>query len=158
MVQTTMSDRLTALTYRLLAMLAFAGLSLAGCAEDVGVELVPVTGLVKLDSQPLPNARVVFTPKAGRPSAGLTDETGRYELFYTSEEAGVLPGSHTVSISTFIEPDSDSDDPARQQGRPETVPTIYNRKSTLIHEIAPDQAEPVDFELKSKSDGRTASR
>ena len=131
--------------------------SLPGCAEDVGVELVPITGVVKLDSQPLANARVVFSPKNGRPSAGTTDAEGRYELFYTVDEPGVLPGSHTISISTFIEPDSDSDDPARQQGRRESVPAIYNRRSTLSHEIAPEHAQPVDFDLKSPADGRTAA-
>lgn len=129
---------------------------LAGCGEDVGVELVPITGVVTLDSKPLANARVIFAPTNGRPSAGTTDAEGRYELFYTVEEPGVLPGSHTVSISTFLEPDSDSDDPEKQHGRPESVPTIYNRRSTLSHEIAPEHSEPVDFELKT--DGRTAAR
>lgn len=153
-----MSQRLNVLPDRWLTIVALACCGLAGCSEDVGVELVPVTGVVTIDSQPLPNARVVFTPKSGRPSAGLTDDAGQYELFYTVEEPGVLPGPHTISISTFIEPDSDSDDPARQQGRPESVPTIYNRKSTLTQEVAPEQSEPVNFELKSQGDGRTASR
>lgn len=142
---------------RMLAATAAACCGLAGCGEDVGVELVPITGVVKLDSQPLANARVVFSPKNGRPSAGTTDAEGRYELYYTVDEPGVLPGSHTISISTFLEPDSDTDDPARQKGRPESVPAIFNRRSTLTHEIAPEQSEPVNFELKSPADGRTAA-
>jgi len=34
----------------------------------------------------------------------------------------------------------------------------YVGKSTLSHEIAPEHSEPVDFELKSTADGRTAAR
>lgn len=145
---------------RLSSLLAATGVltALAGCSGDDGVELVPVTGVVKLDSQPLANARVVFMPKSGRPSAGMTDAEGRYELFYTVDEPGVLPGPHTISISTFVEPDSDTDDPVRQKGQPESIPSIYNRKSTLTQEITPEHSEPVNFELKSKTDGRTASR
>jgi hypothetical protein len=143
--------------WAILAVTAATFCGLVGCGEDVGVELVPITGVVKLDSQPLANARVVFSPKNGRPSAGTTDAEGRYELFYTVDEPGVLPASHTISISTFIEPDSDSDDPARQKGQPESVPAIFNRKSTLTHEIEPEHSEPVNFELKSPTDGRTAA-
>ena len=48
--------------------------------------------------------------------------------------------------------------PVRQQGQPETVPSIYNRKSTLSQEVRPELARPVDFELTSQNDGRTVSK
>jgi len=105
-----------------------------------------------------PNARVVFRPKSGRPSAGTTDAEGRYEVLYTVDEPGALPGPHTISISTFVEPNSDSDDPVQQKGQPEGVPAVYNRKSTLTHDIDPEHSEPVDFDLQSKPDGRTAAK
>lgn len=130
---------------------------ISGCGDDVGVDLVPIAGVVTLDSQPLANAKVVFQPQNGRPSVGVTDDQGRYELLYTLDEPGALPGSHTISISTFLEPDSDSDDPVRMQGRKETVPATYNHRSTLTLEIAPDHAELVNFELTT-GDDRTASR
>jgi hypothetical protein len=66
------------------------------------VELIPITGVVTLGSKPLANAGAIFSPANERPSARTTDAEGPYELFCTVNEPGVLPGSHTVSISTFM--------------------------------------------------------
>ena len=128
-------------------------INVSGCA-DQGVELVEIEGTVMLDNKPLHDAQVVFRPESGRPSIGITDFDGHYVLRYTEEDAGALPGTHKVSISTYLEPDTDTDDPVRSEGFPEKVPAVYNTKTTLSQDVSPDHSEPVNFDLKS--DDRTA--
>jgi len=78
---------------------------LAGCNGDI----VPVSGRVTLDGQPLANAVVTFQPirdsSAEPPTAmgsvGQTDAEGRYVLQLVDPDiAGALVGEHVVTIST----------------------------------------------------------
>ncbi len=129
----------------------FAGLLmlLAGCGGS-SVTLVPVTGTVYLDDQPLANAKIVFTPAEGRASFATTDAQGRYKLLYTADLAGAVTGKHRVTISTFIEPDPESSIEERKLGQVEKVPAKYNKKSTLEMEVSTADREPMDFKLSSK--------
>ncbi len=69
------------------AVIALGGLLLAGCGPSSDVpKLAPVHGVVTMDGKPLANATVRFIPESGRPSVGVTDEQGRYELNYTDEQ------------------------------------------------------------------------
>lgn len=126
------------------AWLVIAALA-AGCGKD-GPELASVEGVVVLDGQPLADATVLFTPvAAGRPSAALTDASGHYELIYTGDRDGALPGEHTVRVSTFVGGDPDSG----RVGAPERVPAKYNEKTELKRIIEPD-GSVVDLELDSR--------
>lgn len=122
----------------------------SGCGGGDQVTLVPVHGTVTLDGQPLPDATVTFTPLTGRASFGVTDAQGRYQLKYTADRPGAVASSHKVTISTFLERDTDSSDPVKQAGRLETVPEIYNKKTTLQMEVSPADRDPMDFRLESK--------
>jgi len=102
------------------------------------LNLVDVSGTVTLDGQPLPGARVLFRPKQGRPSAGITDDVGHYKLQYTAEKPGALPGEHSVIITT-----------ASEESGKEVVPARYNVKSTLKVSVDPGQRTH-DFALDSK--------
>jgi hypothetical protein len=61
-----------------------AALTLCGCSKGPP-PIVPVEGVVLLDNQPLPHARVRFAPNLQGPGGdylaeGITDENGRFEL------------------------------------------------------------------------------
>jgi hypothetical protein len=80
---------------------------LSGCNSDI----VPVSGRVTLDGQPLANAVVTFQPirdsSAEPPTAtgsvGQTDAEGRYVLRLVDPDiAGALVGEHVVTISTAM--------------------------------------------------------
>jgi hypothetical protein len=140
-----------AVSHRLFVAL---GLSLAtGCFGGSKVpELAEVTGTVKLDGQPLPQATVTFSPQVqdgqeGRPSTGATDESGEYSLHYSTTESGARPGQYRVSISTF-RPAGEDKDGNEVDGTPETVPSVYNSQTTLTADVKLD-GPPIDFELKS---------
>jgi len=114
----------------------------SGCGSD-GPDVVPVSGTIRLGGEPLSNATVLFTPVAGgRPSAAVTDAEGRYELIYTRDREGALPGEHVVSISTFRDGDPDQDQPPAR----ERVPAQYNVQSQLRQTVTSD-TDALDFEL-----------
>jgi hypothetical protein len=84
--------RLTTLLF--LALLA----ALPGCGPS-RPGTVPVRGTVTLDGQPLAGAAVMFMPPAGRPAAGVTDQTGQFQLTTFANQDGALLGPHAVTVS-----------------------------------------------------------
>ena len=122
--------------------------TVVGCGGDA-LGLVEVTGTVTLDGGPLADADVIFQPADGRPSIGRTDAEGHYDLNYMEGKQGALPGTHQVRITTFVERDPDHADPIVQAGRPERLPAIYNRQTTLTAELKPDQSNTIDFALET---------
>src|SRR3977135_1292047 len=77
----------------------------AGCHRDV----VPVSGRVTLNGQPLAGAVVTFQPRgntqsprpAGTGSIGHTNEQGRFSLrMVKPDQPGAVVGDHTVTIGT----------------------------------------------------------
>jgi hypothetical protein len=116
----------------------------AGCSSD-GPEIAPVEGTVYLDGQPLEGAYLKFQPPNGRPSVGLTDADGQYEMIYSRQENGALVGEHTVTISTFQRGSREDGIPPV----PEKVPTKYNSQSELKKTVEAEH-NTIDFELKSE--------
>ena len=132
------------------AALSLCVLSLVlGCG--VGGADIPdighVVGTVTMDSKPLSGALVTFQPEGGRPSAGRTDENGKYELVYSRNNNGALPGMHVVSISTLDEGDPDSGIEATK----ETIPAKYNVQSELTTTVVAGD-NTIDFDLDSEGE------
>ncbi len=116
-------------------------LLLAGCGPGDG--LATVKGKVTLNGEPLEGAIVQFQPTAegGSPSAGKTDAKGRYELMYTFDQPGAMPGEHVVSIRTAAEYYDEED----AEGE-ERIPAKYNSQSELKRTVEPGR-NTFDFEL-----------
>jgi hypothetical protein len=69
--------------------------ALVGCgSEAIGT----VSGTVTRAGKPVPDLAVVFVPEQGRPSRGLTDGDGRYELLYMPGQPGARVGKHRVTV------------------------------------------------------------
>lgn len=119
--------RTALLTIPVRCLVAFLVFGCFGC-RPVYDNVSPVTGRVTLDGAPLADAQVMFQPVAGRPSVGITDGSGGYELLYTIRVKGAQNGMHTVMVTTAQ---------TRQDGTtgPERVPSTYNVKSTLEKEV-----------------------
>jgi hypothetical protein len=134
-------------------LLSFAFLIAAGCG---GERIVPVSGKVTLDGQPLAKATVSFQPvakpgslNAGPASSAKTDTQGHYKLKGIAGQDGALVGEHRVMISLQMN-DPNGDD--RRRGGPpqiDKVPARYNKDTELKFQVtaATDKA---DFELLSK--------
>jgi hypothetical protein len=69
----------------------------AGCGGSP--KLLPVSGVVTLDGQPLSDAGVLFCPIANGPAASdTTDARGRFQLV-TVNMPGAIVGSYRVSVA-----------------------------------------------------------
>ena len=81
-----------------LLLLFFA---LPGCGRPKIDGLVPVSGTVTYNGEPLAEATIGFTPREFQPGdrlgTGKSDDQGRFEL-RTIGELGVLPGEYTVVV------------------------------------------------------------
>ena len=140
--------------------LAVGLLALAGGCGKSDPSLVPVTGTVTLNDQPLANATVTFIPKDGTPGfggVGRTDAAGKYALKGSRDDAaGVPPGEYRVVVSKRLMPDgtevpaNDNTPPMNSPAR-ESLPEAYSSMSlsTLSATVRPG-AGPMDFAMKVK--------
>ena len=143
-----MQTRSLSTTGRLVGLLSL--LSGCGTAE---YPLVPVSGIVTLDGEPLVGAAIVFQPKStgnsgkvAPGSVGRSDSRGHYELSTVNDEPGASPGRHKVRIYSYSPesaPVSDTDSGENK----ERVPDRYNYRSQLFLEVPSTGTDSADFQL-----------
>jgi hypothetical protein len=142
----------------------------AGCggSKVPTYDLVPVSGTVKLNGAPLPDADVAFifdgdpaqAPRQYFGSAGKTDANGKYEIA-TNAQKGCVEGKFKVVISKYtdpqgnpinVDPESGLDlEQLKQQGQAvESIPPQYSDidQTTLTAvEVTAGKPDGYDFEL-----------
>lgn len=157
-------------------VLIFASLSpwLAGCGEG-GVSVVPVSGTITLNGQPLEGATVFFTPAAdnptGTPGTDTTGPEGNYKLQY-SGRFGVAPGKYKVLVSkeynsllaeangdlaeddlemlrVMAEPSPGDPEPRQAGGVSEAK--IVEAKETFDREVLTGEENIFEFDLKASA-------
>ncbi len=74
-----------------------------------------VSGILTVSGQPVPNVIIHFVPAKGRPSTGVTDAKGAFELRYEKDVPGVLPGDHKVWIE--YRPGTPAEEMAMREGK-----------------------------------------
>lgn len=133
-------------------------------APEFVSRLVPVSGTISLDGEPLEGATVIFFPDVEHPggenASGQTDATGTYQLTTSiggqGAQPGAVPGRYRVMISKFVMPDGSPLPPemteadAEADGGQQVVPSRYSNyeRPTLDAEVT--EGENVhDFELSS---------
>lgn len=124
-----------------------------GCSSSAA-PIVPVSGRVTLDGQPLRKALVQFMPVArpnsieapGPGSTGVTDENGNYTLTTIGAAApGAVAGDHIVAIYTVFGPSQRSD----AGGGKEILPAKYHSATELKFTVRPGDANVANWELTS---------
>ncbi|WP_144060271.1 carboxypeptidase-like regulatory domain-containing protein [Rhodopirellula sallentina] len=117
-----------------------------GCGPE-GPEIVPVTGTVLQNGQPVSNASITFYAAQGRPSYGTSDANGNYSLEYSRDVEGAVVGSHTVVVTmTSLGPP-----PAVEAGAPSSrraAPTRGRREGGPMEVTLP---EPVVVSADTES-------
>ncbi len=111
------------------SLLLLAALSVAGCGGAGGPELLPVSGRLTLDGQPLPHKTIRFVPEPGTPGLGAgatTDATGMYTLLAARPQAtrdmpGAPAGAYRVVVT---EPMFPIDTPLPKAAGQEPAPAI----------------------------------
>jgi hypothetical protein len=141
-------------------------LLLAGCSS--GRKIVPVSGVVKVNGQPYPNAIVTFQPlgtdddqNPGRGSSGRTGPDGRYTLVYDGEKSGALTGKHRVRIATDFsaggapKDDKSDTDPNWRPGRmAEIIPPEWHDLSKHEFDVPPGGTDQANFDIETKAPGK----
>lgn len=128
-------------------VVVMAGL-LAGCG---GSHLVPVSGKVTLDGQPLGDVTVTFQPQAsgtgteaGTGSFGATDTGGTFALRSSlDDQPGATVGRHRVTFASRGEVASDAG------GVAEKIPARY-RTEGLEFDVPAGGTDRANFELSSR--------
>lgn len=116
---------------------------LSGCG---GGDFGSVSGKVTLDGKPLKGAYVEFQPvHKGRPSSGVTDQNGHYELMYTADQEGAEIGEHTVRITLEK---TGKDKFGGEITLAQLVPAKYNVESILKRKVKAGDQE-FNFPLKT---------
>ena len=121
------------------------GILVLVCGCGHGPKLVPVSGTVKLDGQPLTDATVNFLfNDYPRPAVGRTDTSGKFSLSYNNR-AGAPLGACKVMI--------------RKQGKAagdaalrELIPGRYNSNTQLQFEVTKQGPNEFNLDLNSTPD------
>lgn len=138
-----------------------------GCGGSSGPKLpdpVKVSGVVALDSQPLPSAMVFFVPEGGKEmgngATGITDANGTFELVTVRGKGrktpGAVPGNYKVWISRLVGPDGSpivpaSDVPPADLGAVESLPSRYSdMMMTELKANVTAQGGNFDFRITSQ--------
>jgi len=117
---------------------------LAGCGGP-DYTLVPVSGTVTLDGQPVANANVSFEPQAEGPGCyATTDAKGRFELrSVLDDRPGAVAGTHVVRITTARE-GNPNDDAAELIG--ELAPERF-LDGSVTFEVPAEGTDGANFDL-----------
>tara|TARA_R110002111_G_scaffold1157_1_gene8175 strand:- start:37125 stop:37580 length:456 start_codon:yes stop_codon:yes gene_type:complete len=82
----------------------------AGCSsEEAGPELIPVSGIITVDGNPLPLAGISFRPDETKGNSspyqpgGTADENGKYDLIAAAKQ-GASPGWYKVVVFPYSPP------------------------------------------------------
>ena len=141
-------------------------LTLAGCDSMFvsKTKVVPVSGRITLDDEPLAHAKVLFVPVVEKNqdnllnvvSYGVTDEMGGFILQLDAGGDGAVIGKHIVFITTRQEEAGSKVDSAGKEFQlaqcDEKVPARYNRDTQLTYHVCECGNARADFELRSKVD------
>ena len=149
--------------WRLVAVAALCA-AFGGCSKGkVAPEgLVPVTGTVTLDGQPLAGALVTYIPTGTQTgvvdAAGETDDQGKFKLLtFEGQEEGAVPGEYRVVISKLVKADGSIAKPTKDKspmqlmldGAKETVPAEYSDLAfSKLKATVPQGGGTNDFPLK----------
>src|SRR5215203_6710467 len=105
---------------------ALLAASSVGCTKS---DMIPVTGVLTLNGQPVADAEVMFNPKTkGRFAVGKTDATGHFKLSTGAPDDGAVPGEYAVTLCEYYPPDKP---PKMTSGPlPSRFPQKYGNPST----------------------------
>lgn len=139
---------------KLLAIVCFflATSAVCGCGQN-GNKIVPVSGKVTLDGEPLAGGVINFQPQAaarsstaGPGSSSRIDENGSFRLETIDGIDGAAVATHKVKVYSYSPETPVASD--RDTGpRKERVPAKYNYQTTLTFEVPSEGTAEANFEL-----------
>jgi hypothetical protein len=137
---------------RLFVCSALIGMTgfLAGCGGGSTVpKLAPASGTITMDGAPAAGVTVSFNPAGSNKATGgmgVSGADGKYKILHRSGEAGVEPGSYSVTFSRMVQPDGSpvpaGTNPLDVSGV-ESIPATFTEKA----EVPPEGGSAFDFTI-----------
>ncbi|QDV49864.1 DUF4198 domain-containing protein [Gimesia fumaroli] len=128
---------------------------LIGCGGNSEIPVVPVSGQITLDGQPLADVSISFVPQAesvsspdvGPGSMAKTDSEGRFTLITVDGRDGAVVASHIIRIVPAIDDSSTPDDPGprRELRLPKSA-----QDGSIRFQVPEDGTEQADFKLATR--------
>lgn len=148
MNRTTMSNIFRHSRWLTPASVAVVAFTAAGCGGNTGRQ--EVSGVVKIDGQPLAKGEISLRPLEKGPAAAGRIENGRFEL---NERKGPLPGPYAVTIESYQETGKMIalvDSPGTKVNEIlQTIPSRYNDRTELRVEVQNGGDNFFEFELQT---------
>lgn len=133
-----------------LLLLTLIATTLTGCGGSSDrLKVVPVSGVVTFNGQPLPNGSLLFVPVQDGPSAqAILKSDGTFSAGTYETADGVVPGEYQVSITAFdipVDQELDASAPSPKS----LIPDRYRspEQSGLTATITGDGKNELRFEL-----------
>ena len=109
-----------------LSVLVCVTMFILGCGGSSVPQLGSVSGTVTKGDQPVSGVKVTFAPKEeGRPSSGLTDDQGKFDLMYNVDEKGAVIGMHTITLAPVDDEENYEDGDEDGEGNEDKAITDY---------------------------------
>lgn len=122
----------------------FGCLLLSACSGGTKpITLHQVSGKLTINGSMAPNIVIHFDPEKGRPSTGVTDASGSFEMRYEKDRTGTIPGTHKVWIE--YRPASPAEDMAIREGKGPLTPEVqealkkYGSSTTTPYKVTVDK-------------------
>lgn len=120
---------------------ACVSLGLVGCGNS-GPQVVQIDGLATRGGKPVPFLTLNFTPEQGRPSWGVTDADGKFDLKYTDQQQGGVVGKHKVFLAFRPRSPKEEDELARGIKRP------HPEQRAILEKYGNADTSPLEVEIK----------
>ena len=122
-------------------------LIVAGCGSSDG--LVPVSGVITHDGQPVPALYVKFESAGGDSAWATTDQQGRYELRSTAGKVGVKRGAYRVWVEYRLDdPGASTDDTAQKMLE---LQQTFGRDSSTLQLEVPGATSDLNISLDAQN-------
>jgi hypothetical protein len=145
------------------ALLAAALAAATGCGEKS--KYVPVSGVVRVNGKPYPNAMVYFQPvgskedpNPGRGSTAKTDESGRFVLKTEDDKDGAVVGKHQIKVRTYENNNMVGYDPAKgssdrqpepPRGKVDPIPADWRSIGDHTFEVPAGGTDQANFDISN---------
>lgn len=123
-------------------MALLLAVSCSGCSSGDTPPLGQVSGVVKLDGDPLEGVIVVFKPTEGRAAVATTDAAGEYELEFAYKVPGCQVGKTKVSFEWPL-----------GATNAKSLSQKYTTQSELTEEVAAG-SNTINFDLETEGQAK----
>jgi hypothetical protein len=121
-----------------------AALALTLAASGCSSRLVKVTGRLTYHGEPVPSTLVTFWPENNtRPSKGVTDDDGRFNLQYSRQEVGATRGRCTVFLTYVV---------SNEEELGQIRPKASRELKAVIAKYGDPEKSPLHYEITKNGD------